>query len=255
MLTVISPAKKLDFETIPGTSDSTTPDFLDQSRKLVRNLREYSEIDLMELMNISQKIAELNFNRYAQWKTPFNAKNAAQAIFAFRGDVYAGLDADTLGKKDLDFAQKHLRILSGLYGVLRPLDLMQAYRLEMGTRLTNDRGKNLYEFWGNRITDKINEELSSHRSRTLVNLASNEYFKAVNSSSLIGSLVTPAFKEKKNGSYKMIGIHAKKARGLMSRFMITNRIDKPDDLKEFDVDGYRFNAGLSDDSNWVFTRG
>ncbi|TNF98734.1 MAG: peroxide stress protein YaaA [Gammaproteobacteria bacterium] len=255
MLTVISPAKKLDFKSTPVTTTFTTPDFLDQSRKLIQALRDYSEIDLIELMNISQKIAALNFDRYAEWKTPFTEENATQAIFAFRGDVYTGLDADTLKAKDLNFAQKHLRILSGLYGVLRPLDLMQAYRLEMGTRLENERGKNLYEFWGNRITDKLNDELSSHKTKTLINLASNEYFKSVMASSLKGNLVTPAFKEKKNGQYKMIGIHAKKARGLMSRFIIVNRIDKPDDLKKFDTDGYRYNPEISDDSNWVFTRG
>jgi cytoplasmic iron level regulating protein YaaA (DUF328/UPF0246 family) len=255
MITVISPAKKLDFDSPLPTMDVTTPDFLGQSRKLNKILREYPELDLMELMHISKNIAELNVQRNKQWKTPFTTKNARPALLAFKGDVYQGLDAATMKPADLKFSQKHLRILSGLYGLLRPLDLMQAYRLEMGTKLANASGNNLYEFWGETLTNKLNEELSSQRSKFLINLASNEYFKAVKPRLLDGELITPAFKERKNGTYKMIGIFAKKARGLMSRYMIKNRIDQPEELKSFDLDGYAFNEKLSNDSNWVFTRG
>jgi len=255
MITVISPAKKLDFDSPCPKLEVTRPDFLPQSRKLNKILREYPELDLMELMHISKNIAELNVKRNNQWKTPFTLDNAKPALLAFKGDVYQGLDAATLKTADLKFTQKHLRILSGLYGLLRPLDLMQAYRLEMGTKLPNDAGKNLYEFWGERLTAKINEELSSHRSKTLVNLASNEYFKSIKPRLIDGEVITPAFKERKDGDYKMIGIYAKKARGLMSRFMIKNRIDQAEELKSFDLDGYAFNETLSTDSNWVFTRG
>jgi len=255
MITVISPAKKLDFNTPYPKLEVTRPDFLPQSRKLNKILREYPELDLMELMHISKNIAELNVKRNNQWKTPFTLDNAKPALLAFKGDVYQGLDAATLKTADLKLTQKHLRILSGLYGLLRPLDLMQAYRLEMGTKLPNDAGKNLYEFWGERLTAKINEELSSHRSKTLVNLASNEYFKSIKPRLIDGEVITPAFKERKDGDYKMIGIYAKKARGLMSRFMIKNRIDQAEELKSFDLDGYAFNETLSTDSNWVFTRG
>ena len=174
---------------------------------------------------------------------------------AFKGDVYLGLDAASLKTADLKFCQQHLRILSGLYGILRPFDLMQAYRLEMGTKLKTNDGNNLYEFWGSRLTDKLNKELAAHRSSVLINLASIEYFKSVKPREIHGEIITPAFKEKKNGDYKMIGIFAKKARGLMSRYMIKNRIDQPEDLKSFDLDSYRYNQKLSTDSNWVFTRG
>jgi len=255
MITVISPAKKLDFDTPNPKLDVTKPDFLPQSRKLNRILREYPELDLMELMHISKNIAALNVERNNSWKTPFTLSNAKPALLAFKGDVYQGLDAPTLKPADLKFSQKHLRILSGLYGLLRPLDLMQAYRLEMGTKLPNEAGKNLYEFWGDQLTSKINEELASHRIKTLVNLASNEYFKSIKPRLLEGEVITPAFKERKNGDYKMIGIYAKKARGLMSRFMIKNRIDQPEELKSFDLEGYGFNETLSTDTNWVFTRG
>ncbi len=255
MITVISPAKKLDFDSPNPKLDVTTPDFLTQSRKLNKILREYPEMDLMELQHISKNIAELNVERNNKWKTPFTLKNARPAVLAFKGDVYQGLDAETLKAADLKFGQKHLRILSGLYGLLRPLDLMQAYRLEMGTKLPNDAGNTLYDFWGDRLTDKLNEELASHRAKVLINLASNEYFKSIKARQIAGEVITPAFKERKNGEYRMIGIFAKKARGLMSRFMIKNRIDKAEDLKAFDLDGYGFNDELSTDSNWVFTRG
>jgi uncharacterized protein len=255
MITVISPAKKLDLNPAHAGLESSKPDFLAQSRKLNRILREYNELDLMELMHISSNIAALNVERNQQWKTPFTDKNALPAILTFKGDVYLGLDAASLNKNDLKFSQKHLRILSGLYGLLRPLDLMQPYRLEMGTQLKNEKGKNLYEFWGSLITDKLNQELAGHRSKMLINLASNEYFKSVQPRRLDAEIITPSFKEKKNGEYKMIGIFAKKARGLMSRYLIKNRIDQPEDLKSFDLDDYRYNAKLSTENGWVFTRG
>ena len=233
----------------------TKPDFLKESRKLNKILREYNDLDLMELMHISKNIAELNVTRNQQWKTPFTEKNAIPAVMIFKGDVYQGLDAPTLNKNDLKFGQKHLRILSGLYGILRPLDLMQPYRLEMGTRLASDKGKNLYDFWGSQLTEKLNQELAAQRSKTLINLASNEYFKAIRPKELDAEIITISFKEKKNGSYKMIGIFAKKARGLMSRYLIRNRIDQPEDLKTFDLEDYRYNDKLSTDTNWAFTRG
>jgi len=258
MICVISPAKKLDFEQTTATSTATqghtTPEFLSQSRKLNRILKEYSELDLMELMKISQKIAALNVERNHAWKTPFKPGNARQALFAFRGDVYRGLDADTLKTADINFAQKHLRILSGLYGLLKPLDLMQAYRLEMGSRLSNPKGKTLYDFWGTQLTDKINQELAAQKSSVLVNLASNEYFKSIQPKLLQGELITPVFKEKKGKEFRIVAIHAKKARGLMCRFIVKNRIDQPAAIKDFDLADYRFNARQSNDKNWVFTR-
>lgn len=255
MISVISPAKKLDFEQPSRYKDFTIPQFLGQSRGLNKLLREYSLLDLMELMHISSNIAQLNIERNHNWKTPFGIKNARQAFFAFRGDVYKSLDADTLKQADLKFAQQHLRILSGLYGILKPLDLIQPYRLEMGTRLENSRGKNLYEFWGSRITDKISEELSKHKSRVLVNLASNEYFKSIIPKQLDGEIITPVFKEKKGKDYRIVAIHAKKARGLMSRFIIKNRLNQPEAMKEFELEGYQYNDQLSDNRHWVFTRG
>lgn len=255
MISIISPAKKQDFDAPAGMNDYSTPELLPQSRKLNRLLRNHSELDLMELMKISWNIASLNLDRNNAWKTPFSLNNARQAIFAFRGDVYRGLDADTLNKTDLKFAQNHLRILSGLYGLLKPLDLMQAYRLEMGTRLKNPHGNTLYDFWGNRLTDQINREIARHSSQILANLASNEYFKAIIPAKLKAEIITPVFKEKKGKDYRVIAIHAKKARGLMSRFIIKNRIDKPEKLKTFDLADYLFNGDLSNNNNWVFTRG
>jgi uncharacterized protein len=254
MLIVVSPAKTLDYDTPLPTDSYTSPDHLKQSQLLINRLKDLSVLDLVELQHVSSKIAELNFERNHQWKTPFNTKNARQALFAFKGDVYTGLDAYTLGQKELDFAQQHLRILSGLYGLLRPLDLMRPYRLEMGTKLETTKGKNLYEFWGLQITDALNKQLESINSDVLINLASNEYFKSVKSKNLKARIITPAFKDFKNGEYKMIGFYAKKARGLMSRFIIQNEITDPEQLKNFDVEGYSFNAAVSEGDNWVFTR-
>lgn len=254
MLIVISPAKTLDFETPPKVPTFTLPDFLDDSAELIDELRSYEPYRLGDLMGISPKLADLNSNRYHNWSLPFTAGNAKQSVLAFKGDVYAGLDADNLSADDLQFAQAHLRILSGLYGVLKPLDLMQPYRLEMGTKLKNRRGKDLYDFWDDRINKTLNHELAGQDSPVLVNLASNEYFKSVQPERLNARIVTPTFKEARNGDYKFISFTAKKARGLMSRYIIRNRLAEPDDLRGFDLEGYRYNDALSDTDSPVFTR-
>lgn len=254
MLIVISPAKTLDYETPPITGKSTKPLFLDDSAVLVDQLRDMEPGRIARLMHISPKLATLNSNRYHEWHVPFTKSNAKQAVLAFRGDVYAGLDAYSLDADDLDFAQKHLRILSGLYGVLRPLDLMQAYRLEMGTELKNKRGRDLYEFWGGKITDVIQKDLKKQKDDVLINLASNEYFKSVHVNDLKARIITPAFREKRNGQYKFISFSAKKARGLMSRYIIRNKLTGPEDIKGFNLEGYRFSKKLSEGDNWVFTR-
>jgi len=254
MLTVISPAKTLDFDTSTVTDVYTQPAHLTQSRKLVRRLRELSAADISKLMSVSDGLAELNQQRFKQWKTPFKPENARQALFAFKGDVYIGLDAYSMNPEAVNFAQDHLRILSGLYGLLRPLDLMQAYRLEMGSRLDTEQGKNLYQFWDDRITKSLNQELRHADSKTLINLASGEYFKSIKSKSLRAEIITPVFKDYNKGNYQVIGFFAKKARGMMARYLIDNRIDEPTALKEFDREGYSYNAALSDDHEWVFTR-
>lgn len=254
MLIVISPAKTLDYETVPKTKVFTTPDYLAQSQKLINRLRNFSSLDISDLMKVSAKIADLNFERYETWKKPFTVKNAKQSILAFKGDVYTGLDAESFKADDFKFAQNHLRVLSGLYGLLRPLDLMQPYRLEMGTKLKTDMGKNLYEFWGSDITDGLNKQLKSIKSNYLINLASVEYFKSVKTKEINAKIITPAFKEFKNGDYKMIGIYAKKARGLLSRYIIQNKLNDPEDIKSFNEEGYRFNKTLSKGNDFVFTR-
>ena len=254
MLMVLSPAKTLDYETPVKVTTFTEPELLDQSAQLIARLRKLTPPDISALMKISDKLGNLNFGRYLEWQRPFTPDNARQAILAFKGDVYTGLNADTLSAKDLNWAQNHLRILSGLYGVLRPLDLMQAYRLEMGTRLENKRGSDLYDFWGERITDQLNEVLQKDKKPILVNLASNEYFKAVQPNKLNAEIITPVFKDLKGGKYKIISFYAKKARGMMARYIIDNRIKKVEDLRHFDTEGYSFNAALSNDRELVFTR-
>lgn len=254
MLMVISPAKTLDFETPATTKKHSTPELLNESKKLVQALKQLSPAELSELMHISDKLGLLNFERYHEWKTPFSDKNAKQALLAFRGDVYTGLDADSFGARDFDFAQKHLRILSGLYGVLRPLDLMQPYRLEMGTKFGNVRGNNLYDFWGQRITDALNAQLHQTRSTELVNLASNEYFKAVRAGKLDAEVIEPVFKDYKGGQYKVVSFYAKKARGMMSAWAIKQRVTEAARLKDFAEQGYRYNPSMSSASQWVFIR-
>lgn len=254
MLIVISPAKNLDYETPPVTDEHTTPEFIDESKLLIKELRKLAPQDISKLMGISDKLGTLNYDRYQNWKPTFTTKNSKQAVLAFNGDVYTGLQADTFKANDFKFAQKHLRILSGLYGVLRPLDLMQPYRLEMGTKFPVAKAKNLYEFWDGKITDKLNEALRAVKSNLLVNLASNEYFKSVDTKKLDAEIVSPAFKDWKNGEYKMISFFAKKARGMMSAYIIKNRITKAEDLKGFDYEGYKYNASLSKPGTPVFTR-
>ena len=253
MLMVISPAKTLDFETDCGHNKFTESEFLDDAQLLINEIQKLSSKQLGSLMKLSDKLANLNRDRYQSWSLPFNEENAKQALFAFQGDVYQGLDAQSLTKTQVNFAQKHLLILSGLYGILRPLDLMQAYRLEMGTKFKNKRGKDLYEFWGNKLEENINQRLKKKDS-VLVNLASQEYFKAINPKKLNTPIITPVFKNKKNGEYKMIALFAKKARGMMVRYAIDNKITDVEDLKGFDYEGYKFSKKLSSEQELVFTR-
>ncbi|WP_417546515.1 peroxide stress protein YaaA [Marinobacter sp.] len=253
MLMVISPAKTLDYESPLATETYTQPDFLDDACELIDQLKELEPHQVSNLMSISDKLGQLNAERFQSWHTPFSPKNARQAVLAFKGDVYTGLDAESFSEQDFSFAQKHLRMLSGLYGILKPLDLMQPYRLEMGTKFENKRGKDLYAFWGNRLTREINRLLKSD-DEVLVNLASNEYFKSLKKKDLEGRLITPQFKDWKNGQYKMISFYAKKARGLMCRYAILNRITDANDLKGFDLDGYYFSEDQSDKNSWVFLR-
>ncbi len=254
MIAILSPAKKLDEKYSSSIKTYTQPELLDDSGILVEELRNFSPAELKELMNVSRDIAELNFERYARWETPFTPENAGLAIFMFNGQAYNGLQAKNLSEESLEFAQDHVRILSGLYGILKPLDLMQPYRLEMGTKLSNPRGKDLYEFWGNKITEKLNEALKKDKSPVLVNLASDEYSKSVNFKQVEGDIITPVFKEKKGQQYKTIAVYAKKARGLMTRFIVKERIENPELLKSFEAEGYSYNPELSTDKEWVFTR-
>jgi cytoplasmic iron level regulating protein YaaA (DUF328/UPF0246 family) len=254
MLIVISPAKTLDFTTPSPLKKFTQPQFLDDSQRLIDRLREFDPAQIGALMSISPTLGELNHRRFMNWSLPFAPTNAKQALLAFRGDVYTGLDADSFDARDVTFAQKHLRILSGLYGVLKPLDLIQPYRLEMGTALANARGKNLYAFWGERITAALNDDLRALRKPALINLASEEYFKAVHPNSLAAPAITPIFKERKGDSYKIVSFFAKKARGMMSAYIIKNALTKTNDLKDFAEAGYRFNRQQSDATRWVFTR-
>lgn len=233
-----------------GISDFTQPAFLEQSQKLISRTRKFSKAELMEFMAVSEKLAELNQQRFKDWKTPFSPDNAKQAVLAFTGDVYDGLEATTLKKRDLNYAQTHLRILSGLYGLLKPLDLIQPYRLEMGRPLKTRDAKNLYEFW--KVT--VTEELNNTRGDLLINLASNEYFKAIDKKALNMQIISPVFKDEKNGTYKIISFFAKKARGTMARYIIENRITTAAGLQNFSKNDYAFNAGLSKPDTPVFTR-
>ncbi len=254
MYFVISPAKSLDYETPAPNCKPTQPEFLEAAESLVGVMRDYTPAALGALMHISDKLAALNVARFAEWSRPFNAKNAKPCVFAFNGDVYDGLDAASLDAEGVAYAQDHLRILSGLYGVLRPLDLMQAYRLEMGSRVKTPAGKNLYDFWGDRPTRAINALLKKSKDAVLVNLASEEYFKVIRPATLKGRLVTPVFEDWKGGRYKIISFHAKRARGLMVRYAIDHRLNDVDGLKGFDTDGYAFDAAASDADRWVFRR-
>ncbi|WOJ97478.1 peroxide stress protein YaaA [Congregibacter brevis] len=254
MLSVISPAKTLDYESPVTTRKATQPEFLERSEALVEDARRLDPMDIRSLMGVSENIATLNHQRFMDWHRPFDKTNARQAILAFKGDVYTGLEAETMNAAQLAYAQKHLRILSGLYGVLRPLDLMQAYRLEMGLRFSNSGGKNLYDFWGDALTVSLNKQLKKTDTAVLLNLASNEYFKAVKPGALDGEVITPVFKDLKNGKYKIISFFAKKARGQMARYIVDKEVNDVAALKKFRVGGYRYNAAESSARELVFTR-
>jgi len=254
MLFVVSPAKNLDYESPLVTEKYTQPTLLEHSQLLIERCKALSPAEISTLMSISDKLAGLNAARFGQWQQPFTTDNARPAVLAFNGDVYTGLDAKTLTDEGFDYAQKHMRILSGLYGLMKPLDLMQAYRLEMGSRLANERGTNLYQFWGEIITDALNKALAEQGDNLLVNLASTEYFKSVKKKTFNGEIITPAFKDWKNGQYKMISFFAKKARGLMARYIIENQVSTVEQLKKFDVAGYGYSEEFSKGNDLVFVR-
>ena len=254
MLLVISPAKTLDYETPPVTPRHTQPEFLDHAQELIQQLRELNPAQIAELMHLSDKLAGLNAARYGSWHPDFTPANAKQALLAFKGDVYTGLNAEDFSEADFDFAQQHLRMLSGLYGLLRPLDLMQPYRLEMGTRLANARGKDLYAFWGERISGWLNEALAAQGDDILLNLASNEYFSSVKRKALNARVIDTEFKDLKNGQYKIISFYAKKARGMMARYVIKERLQDPEGLKDFNYQSYRYSAEHSRPDSLVFLR-
>ena len=253
MVTLISPSKTLNFDDNNSCNLNTDCRLINHTSELHKILVNFSINDLKDLMNVSDKIAELNYNRFKHWEEPSKSDSSKQAIYAFKGDVYSGLDAESILENKFDFLQENLRIISGFYGLLRPFDKILPYRLEMSTKLSNSRGKNLYEFWGNNITNLLNNDIEDKNSY-VVNLASNEYFKSIKKNKLKNEIITPIFKEFKNGTYKTIAIYAKKARGLMSRFIIDNKIQKPENLKAFNLERYSFDNNLSDDYNYVFTR-
>lgn len=254
MLYLLSPAKKLDYDTPVRVQTHTQPLFTKEAAELIAVLRKKSAGEIAELMSLSQALAELNEARYRAWVPEFTQANSRQAALAFNGDVYEGLEAASLSEKDLGWAQEHVAILSGLYGVLRPLDLMQPYRLEMGTRLETPRGRNLYEFWGSRIAQYLNERLAGEKTPVIVNLASEEYFKSVDLKTLQARVVQCVFQDWKSGAWKVVSFHAKRARGLMARYAIRNRIDDPAGLQGFDSEGYAWDASASSPDKLVFRR-
>ena len=254
MLITLSPAKTLDYTSPLPTQRYTQPELLDYSRQLIKHCKQLTPADIASLMGISDKLADLNAARFQEWHPAFSPDNARQALLAFKGDVYTGLAAEDFNEADFDFAQQHLRILSGLYGALRPLDLMQPYRLEMGIRLKNDAGNDLYKFWGDTITETLNQALKAQNDDILINLASDEYFKSVKPAKLNARLIKPVFLDEKNGKFKVISFYAKKARGLMSRFIIQNRLTTPEQLKDFDSEGYSFDAADSSADELIFKR-
>jgi uncharacterized protein len=254
MIITLSPSKGQDFEEPSLSKKYSKPADIKDSELLIKELRKINSKKLQQMMAVSENIANLNVERYKTFDTPFTTKNAKQAIFAFKGDVYGGLDLASFDEEDFSYAQQHLRILSGLYGCLRPLDLIQPYRLEMKTKLKNERGDNLYQFWDDRITKSINKELKKQQEPVVVNLASNEYFKAVKPKLLEGRLLNINFKESKGGKTRVVAIFAKRARGMMADYIIRNRIENPENLKEFKLAGYKFDKSLSDDTQWTFER-
>ena len=253
LVTIISPAKKLDYSPVEKNIDSTIPSLLEHSNELIKDLKSLNPQEVSSLMSLSDKLGALNYERFQEWKTPFTKSNSKQAILAFKGDVYQGLDAESLSETELIWAQKHVRILSGLYGILKPMDLMQPYRLEMGTKFATKRGQNLYDFWNSIITEELNKNFSSDNTN-LLNLASNEYFKSINVSELKANVISPVFMDKKNGKYKIISFFAKKARGLMTRYVIKNRIEDVTDIQNFEEGGYFFSEAMSEDNKPVFCR-
>lgn len=254
MLALVSPAKKLDFNELAAPITHSQPQFLERSQVLVESARKLSRAELGRLMKLSDKLSELNFQRFKAFAPPFTTANAKQAVLAFSGDTYIGLEPATLSEADLVYAQDHLRILSGLYGLLKPLDLVQPYRLEMGSRLRNPEGSDLYDFWGNELADAIDGAVSDHKEPVVINLASNEYFKAARPKYMKTRVITPVFKEVKDGQAKVLGLFAKRARGMMARYMVGGRIEKSEKLKKFKDGGYAFQDHLSDNDTWVFTR-
>ena len=254
MLAILSPAKTLDYETPLKTKLNSQPIYGRESNQLIKTLRTFEPFEVASLMKISDKLADLNHKRYVEWRNKPAESKTRPAALAFKGDVYQGLEAESFNDNDLKFAQRHLRILSGLYGLLRPLDVIQPYRLEMGTKLKTSKGQNLYDYWGTKLTTGLNEALKESKEGTLVNLASNEYFGAVQPKLLEGSLLNIGFKEKRNGQLKFVSFSAKKARGLMAKFIIKERLKNPDDLKDFDLEDYKFNKKLSSELDWTFSR-
>lgn len=254
MIITLSPSKGQDFETPTPSDIHTLPDQLADSQLLINEAKKLSSEDVSELMDVSENISNLNVQRFQDWNRDFNTQNAKAALFAFKGDVYSGIQKESYNDDDLAYAQNHLRILSGLYGALRPMDLIQPYRLEMKTRLKNPRGDNLYQFWGDKITQQLNESLEGQTEKVLINLASNEYFKSVKPKILDGKILSVNFKETKDGKTRVIAIFAKKARGMMADFILRNRIEHPEDIKDFGSDGYKFDVKESTDNNWVFSR-
>ncbi len=254
MLIVLSPAKKLDFDSENKVKNFSEPIFINEATQLIGKLRTLSRKRIGELMKISPNLSDLNYNRYKSWSPSFTSENARQAVLAFNGEVYWGLEAKTFSKNDFKFAQRHIRILSGLHGVLRPLDLIHPYRLEMGSKLSVKRTKNLYEFWGDKIIDQINLSLDGSKERLLVNLASKEYFKSINLKKLDAEILDIQFKDKKGDEYKALMAYAKRARGMMARYIVQNRIKSKEKIRLFNVAGYTFNDRLSIEQKWVFTR-
>ena len=254
MLIVLSPAKSLDYKTPVSVKATTLPEFVAESAKLITDLKKLAPQEVADLMGLSDQLAALNVGRYRDWSKKFTAENSKPAIYAFNGDVYDGFDVKSLNAKAVDFAQDHIRILSGLYGALKPLDLMQPYRLEMGTALKNARGKDLYAFWGERVTQSLKQALDQQKKPVLLNLASEEYFKVLQPKNLECPVISPVFQDGKDGKYKIISFYAKRARGLMARYVVENRITDPADLKGFNLDGYKYVATESKPEKPLFRR-
>jgi cytoplasmic iron level regulating protein YaaA (DUF328/UPF0246 family) len=255
MLIIISPAKTIDETPIQVNVAKSHPEFLKEAETIVQVLKKYSPARIAKLMRINPKLAQLNFERYQEWSLPFTNDNSKPALFAFNGDVYNGLKANEYSHEDLQYAQQNLRILSGLYGLMKPMDLMQPYRLEMGTNLKLKRKGNLYEFWGKKLTISMNAALENAQTDVLINLASNEYYKVLQPNALNCKIITPVFKEFSNGTYKFMSVFGKRARGLMASYIIRNRLEHPDELKLFGEEGYFYNDNLTEGNQWVFTRG